>query len=60
MQVYIVIKTYFPTSRQGSYTVVLDVYDSYRKAFEFGESYVDSVSGFDTEYTIDIFSRPVL
>ena len=60
MQVYIVVKTYFPTKQYGVHTVVLDVFDSYKGAFEFGEAYVDLVEGFDTEYTIDVFSRPVI
>ena len=60
MQVYVVVKTYLATKMYAAHAIVLEVFDSSRKAHEFGEDYVDRVEGFDTEYTIDVFSRPVL
>jgi hypothetical protein len=57
MNVYIVLKTYFATKQHAAWAVVLEVFDSYKKAFEYGELIVDTVPGFDTEYTIDIVSR---
>lgn len=59
MTVHIVMKTYFATKFYAAHAVVLEVFDSYQKAFDFGEIYVDSNEGFDTEYTIDICTRDV-